>query len=67
MQIHLHLSVVQQMAQSLPVCIRGQIAVVLCSLPPWLGYSALFAISYAIVHHRELNLRPSAVDGSLYS
>lgn len=67
MQIHLQVCAVQQMALNLHVCIRGQIAVVLCSLPSWLVYIDLFAISYATVHHRKLNLGPSAVAGSLYS
>lgn len=67
MRIHLHVCAVQQMALNLHLCIRGQIAVVLCSLPSVLVYIDLFAISYATVHHRKLNLGPPAVAGSLYS
>lgn len=64
--MHLHVCAVRQMALSLHGCIRGQIAVVLCSLPSWLVCADLFAISYATAHHREHNLGPSAGAGSLY-
>lgn len=64
--MHLHVCAVQQMALNLHVCIRGQIAAVLCSLSSWLLYTDLFAISYATVYHRKQNLGPSAVAGSLY-
>lgn len=57
MQIHLHL---EQMVLNLPVCFRGQIAVVLSAWPPGWSVQTLFAISYATVHPRKGNLGPSA-------